>query len=62
MAMPGWLVEEYERVRGDVPVQTFVANLDGQDANRAAALLLKLDLERVLTYQADVMRRGSRAP
>ena len=38
----GWHVDEYERSGGGVPVRTFLAGLDGRNANQAAALLLKL--------------------
>ena len=118
MAGPGdWQVEDFERSRDDVPIRTFLAGLDGRNANQAASLLLKLaargnqlrppdsqqvsdnlfelrghqvrifyaflpgrrivlfdgiikkqdriprqDLERVTKYQAEVLRRGSRAP
>ena len=113
----GWQVEDFERSRDDIPIRTFLAGLDGQNANQAASLLLKLaargnqlrppdsqqvsdnlfelrgrqvrifyaflsgrrvvlldgiikkqdriprqDLERVTRYQAEVLRRGSRAP
>jgi hypothetical protein len=42
MGRDEWQVEEYERSREDVPVRTFVAGLEGRNANQAAALLLKL--------------------
>lgn len=38
----GWEVDEYELGRGEVPIRTFLATLDGRNANQAAALLLKL--------------------
>ena len=113
----GWQVDEYERSPGQRPIRTFLASLDGRNANQAAALLLKLaargnqlrppdsqevgenlfelrghqvrlfymflpgrrivlldgiikkqdriprqDLDRVKTYQAEVVRRSPRAP
>lgn len=43
MAAPAeWTIAEYERVRGDFPVRTFLAGLDGDQADQAAALLLLL--------------------
>ena len=40
----GWRVEWYERSRGDVPVQAFLASIESQEQNRrqTAALLAKL--------------------
>lgn len=42
MASGEWRVVEYERMRGDFPIRTYLASLTGKSANNAAALLVKL--------------------
>jgi hypothetical protein len=42
MGQPGWTVEDFERVRGEFPIRTFLGSLDGRNAREAAALVLKL--------------------
>ena len=42
MGQPGWTVEDFERVRGDFPIRTFLGQLEGRNAREAAALLAKL--------------------
>lgn len=37
-----WRAIEYERVRGESPIRTYLARLEGRNANEAAALLAKL--------------------
>lgn len=37
-----WVVQDFERLRGDFPIRTFLGSLDGRNANDAAALLILL--------------------
>lgn len=37
-----WRVVEFERVRGDFPIRTYLSNLDERHAKDAAAILAKL--------------------
>jgi hypothetical protein len=37
-----WTITEYERGRAEFPIRTFLASLEGRNANEAAALLAQL--------------------